>query len=151
MHSKTSFQSICAFWAAKTRSKRTKTVENIGKTHENSPFDTKMSAETIAFCLETPSNPPVNQSKYSTIRRSMTFYIQESNHAEFSHESIRPSDRFPAKNRQTNPLDTSPKQLSSENVKSQIGIEVSFGSMLSPHSRDRFSVHQCAQSIGFRQ
>ena len=37
---------------------------------------------------------------------------------------IRPSDHFPAKNRQTNPLNTNPKQLSSENVKSQIVFSI---------------------------
>ena len=131
MHSKTRFQSICAFWAAKTRSKRTKTVENVGKTSENSPSHTKDGKITTTHRIE-PRNAfkSINERvQSSTIGRFTglslsSVYLQLHNRDTFS--VFNSFNRFAAKNKQVHPHNPNPGQLNSENVIPQIAIELLF-------------------------
>ena len=127
MHSKTRFQSICAFWAAKTRSKRTKTVENVGKTSENSPSHTKDGKSTTTHRIE-PRNAfkSINervQIQYDWSIHGSTVssvYPQLHNRDTFSVLNSFNIERF------VHPHDPNPGQLNSENVIPQIAIELLF-------------------------
>ncbi len=131
----------------KTSAKRAKTVHLTRKMAK--------ARQPIALSLETLSNQSMNESKSSTISRFTglsSVYPQLHNRDTFSVLNSFYIWCFAIKNKQVNPHNPNPGQLNSENVISRLSFSSSYPILsLRFHNRDRFSVHQFTQSIGFRQ